>query len=374
MTATRRLTPDQARAWLVGHLGLAAPVLPAGVEGVRAALAALRCIQLDPLDRLGTNADLVVMARVDGLRRGDVFRHTYPGHAFEHFAKERCLLPAEAFPAYRDQAAETPWWRHTDRMKRLPTGVVEAVLAEVSARGPVTAADLSDHGRVEPMEWSGWKGTAKAATMALEVLWTRCRVVVCGRTPAGRLYDVPERALPGHHAGAAPDAFARWGVRDRVEAAGLLPDAGGPWWSMLRDARLAGVADALLDEGEIERVEVEGSRRTYLAPTGFLDRRHPPPDDRMRILGPLDPLLWCRPLVRHIFDFAYVWEVYKPASQRRWGWYVVPLLHRGRLVGRFEGHVEAGEVVVDTLWVEDERRFDRAAFAAALERHGEGMR
>jgi uncharacterized protein YcaQ len=65
---------------------------------VRALVARLRCIQLDPRDPLGTNADLVALARVDGIAKGDVYRHLLPGYAFEHFAKERCLLPASAFP------------------------------------------------------------------------------------------------------------------------------------------------------------------------------------------------------------------------------------------------------------------------------------
>jgi uncharacterized protein len=65
---------------------------------VRALVARLRCIQLDPRDPLGTNADLVALARVDGIAKGDVYRPLLPGYAFEHFAKERCLLPASAFP------------------------------------------------------------------------------------------------------------------------------------------------------------------------------------------------------------------------------------------------------------------------------------
>ena len=83
---------------MVSHLGLARPVYPSGAEGVRAMLRHLRHVQLDPLDVIGTNADLVALARVEGLARGDVYRHLYPGHAFEHWAKERCLLPASAFP------------------------------------------------------------------------------------------------------------------------------------------------------------------------------------------------------------------------------------------------------------------------------------
>ena len=109
------LPADEARARLVSHLALAAPAYPSGAEGVRAMLRHLRHVQLDPLDVIGTNADLVALARVDGLARGDVYRHLYPGHAFEHWAKERCLLPASAFPYYREPPRETPWWRLATR-------------------------------------------------------------------------------------------------------------------------------------------------------------------------------------------------------------------------------------------------------------------
>jgi uncharacterized protein len=267
------LGPAEARAFLVGHHALRAPELPPGAAGVRALLARLRCIQLDPLDPLGTNADLVALARVEGLSKGDVYRHLLPGHAFEHFAKERCLLPASAFPWYRAElAVEAPWWSHGERVRRLPQGVVEKVLDEVRARGPVSADDLADHGRVEPIDWSGWRGTPRAAKMALEVLQTRCDVVVCGRGRRGKQYDVPERALPhvaleqahpaSRRAVERVEAFRRWAVLERVEAAGLLSLAGGATWSMLEAARRSGVPEALLAEGAVEEVQVAGSRRT----------------------------------------------------------------------------------------------------------------
>jgi len=100
--------------------------------------------------------------------------------------------------------------------------------------------------------------------------------------------------------------------------------------------------DQLVDEGVLEQIQIVGSRRTYLAPAGFLDRPRQRDDGRLRILGPLDPLLWDRKLVACIFGFEYIWEVYKPANLRRWGWYVCPLLHRGKLVGRLAGRVRDG--------------------------------
>ena len=71
--------------------------------------------------------------------RGDIYRHAYPGYAFEQFAKERCLLPASAFPHYRDAAAETQWWRLSERLRKLDPALIVAVLEEVRARGPLAA-------------------------------------------------------------------------------------------------------------------------------------------------------------------------------------------------------------------------------------------
>ncbi|WP_342376054.1 winged helix DNA-binding domain-containing protein [Myxococcus stipitatus] len=363
------LQPDEARRFLIGQHGLARPLHPPGARGARALLKALRCIQLDPLDVIGTNADLVALARVDGLTRGDVYRHLLPGHAFEHFAKERCLLPASAFPYYRDHAIQAPWWRQEERLKRIPESVLHAVLDEVTRKGPSSSRDLTDHGTVKPLDWSGWKSTARATAMALDVLWTRCQVVVCGRGPGGKLYDIPRRALPRMAEAAVKTPFQRWALLERVEAAGLLSRASGPHWSSLSDVRTAALPDALVAEGALEEVSVPGSPRRYLAPMGFREREFPEPDTRMRILGPLDPVLWDRGLVRVAFGFDYVWEVYKPAAQRQWGWYVCPLLHRGKLVGRLEARVREGELQVDNLWREKGAKLDDAALDEALARH-----
>ncbi|MBX2796871.1 MAG: winged helix DNA-binding domain-containing protein [Myxococcales bacterium] len=365
------LSAAEARHWLLQVHGLARP-LGRGRPAARALLAHRRCIQLDPLDPIGTNADLVALARIDQLRKGGVYEALLPGHAFEHFAKERCILPVEAFPHYRERAREVPWWRTTERMKRIDEALLDAVEAEIEARGPLTAHELSDQGRVDPLDWSGWKGTGKASTMALQVLWLRCRVVVCGRTPAGKRFDVPHRALPDHHDADPEGSFEHWALLDRVEAAGLLARAGGPQWGQLQHVRTS-LPEQLVEEGLLEQVLVEGSKRPYLAPAGFRDRPTTPLDDRMRILGPLDPVLWDRKLVKQAFGFEYVWEVYKPASQRRWGYYVTPLLHRGQLVGRMEGAVTDGELTVRSLWREPSAELDRDALHTALQRHARAL-
>lgn len=374
---TTRLTTRQARTYMVGQLGLRVKAKHCGLLGVRETLTRLRMIQLDPLDRVGTNADLVAMARVDGLKRGDVYDALLPGHAFEHYAKELCLLPATAFPFYRRQAQLTPWWRTPDRYREIPAEVVNEVFEEVLQRGATSTRELTDHGTVVPPDYGGWKVTGKLGTMVLRLLWLQCQLVVAGRRGKDKMYDTPARALaewgrvaeeekpPG------PDGqeFARWALLERVEAAGLLTVNAGPQWGMLRETRKSALVEQCVADGLVERVTIEGSKRQYLAPGGFQGRTFPRDDREMRILGPLDPLVWDRKLVAHIFGFEYLWEVYKPAAQRRWGYYVCPLLHRGELVARFEGRVTDGELVVDTVWKEAPNRFDEAAWQACVERH-----
>ncbi len=362
------LSADEARRWLVHTHGLAVDTHPEGVEGARSLLAARRCIQLDPLDAIGTNADLVALARVHGLRQGDIYSALLPGHAFEHFAKERCLLPASAWPHYRDQAVATPWWRTSERMRRLTPEVLDAVESEVRQRGPLPVSELTDRGRIEPLDWSGWKSTPFRHVLAVETLWVQCRVLVVGRGKRSKVVDVPERALPEVHDAPTTEPFTRWALRERVAAAGLLARATGPAWGQLGSVRTT-LPDQAMAEGWLEAVTVPGSRRPYLAPAGFRDIEWQRPDDRMRILGPLDPLLWDRKLVRQVWDFDYVWEVYKPAAKRRWGWYVCPLLHRGKLVGRLEAAVERGRIEVRNLWPEPGHALDRDALNDALARH-----
>ena len=369
MPTPRVISPEEARTYLLSQLGLRRMNSRRGLAGIRAVLESLRCIQLDPLDPMGTNADFVALARVDDIERGDVYRAALCGHGFEHFAKERCLLPASAFPFYREEAALNPWWRLSRKTRQVPPEVLDAIVAEIEERGPSTSAELGDRGKVIPNDWSGWKGTSSMTSMGLEILCNRCRVVVVERSGGLKRYDVPSRAMPEFAAKATTMPWGEWALMERVEAAGLLARATGPCWSMIEPVFKSSLPDTLVEQGRLEWVQVDGSRRTYLAPVGFQDRPQRRDDGQLRILGPLDPLLWNRKLVEQMFGFEYIWEVYKPAAKRRWGWYVCPLLHRGQLVGRLEGRVRDGGLVIDNLWPEDDRELDLDALDVALERH-----
>lgn len=337
------LLPEEARRYLLYATHLHAPQTEAS-----ALLATLGCIQLDPLDRYGTSPELVAWARISGLQRGDLWGQL-AGRTFEHFAKERCLIHPRFFPYYRMQAVETPWWRNSERMKRLPESLITEVLAEVTERGPLRAEALEDRGATDPMDWSGWKSTGKRSTLALEVLWTRCEVVVAARDAQGRrLYDLPQRALPREALQKAQGSFAEEMLMERVRSAGLLSRSTGPHWSMLSAHRKDGTAERLIQAGQLVEVKVAG--RPYLALPAVLQAYPPIPATELRVLAPLDPLLWDRRLIKDCFDFDYVWEVYKPANQRRWGYYVCPLLWGEQLIGRLECKREESILKLLNVW------------------------
>jgi uncharacterized protein YcaQ len=258
------LSPASARRLLLHTTALTRPFSGGGAGAVEL-LEHLGCIQLDPIDRVSPNAELVAFARVPGLRRGEL-HGALAGVAFEHFAKERCLIHRRVFGHYRHRVVETSWWKREEWMKRVDEALLADVLAEVVERGPLTTDQLADRGKVEPLDWSGWKSTSSRSSVAVEVLWARCDLVVGTRDARGRrVYDVPGRAL-GAHADVRPEGDPGEALLlERVGSAGMLSTASGPAWSVLRDLRKDGTVARLVARGGLAVYGVEGTSRTWLA-------------------------------------------------------------------------------------------------------------
>lgn len=140
------------------------------------------------------------------------------------------------------------------RYRELSQDAIDAVFAEVEALGERTAAGLSARGELGESSNVVWKSTTRVTTMALRVLWTRCRLVVSGRTGTSKRYDTPERSLPRGSRGEGTKDFARWALLERVEAAGLLSMRAGPWWGTTGTARKSGLVQELVEAGQLTAV------------------------------------------------------------------------------------------------------------------------
>jgi uncharacterized protein YcaQ len=291
---------------------------------------------------------------------------------FEAYNKGLSILPVR----------ELPWYRLTwDRARRAHEGEifrdhgdhVAELLERIRRDGPISTTDLD---RSEAIAWY-WGPTGKSRAV-LEALAEAGILGIARRDGNRRFYDLAERLFP---AGLLDERVPEreqvlHRLLSRYRAHGLLggtgqaeiflgigrsetPDASPQRW------RASLLAD-LVERGELLPVAVEGERRTHHLITDELpllgqaerevaESREPGGEPaEVTFVAPLDPLAWDRSLLRTLFDFDYLWEVYVPAAKRRWGYYVLPLLYGDRLVGRIEPRVDrtAHAVRILGLWWE----------------------
>jgi uncharacterized protein YcaQ len=375
MSLTRTISRAVARRFLVVRHLLAPPrSLPGVEESVLAVVDRLGSLQFDPLEVAGRNHDLVLHARVGGYRRELTDRLLYERRQlFEAYNKGLSILPTR----------ELPWHRFTwDRARLLHEAEIFAVhgdhvtelLDRIRRDGPTSTADLE---RSEAIDWY-WGPTGKSRAV-LEALAEAGILGIARREGNRRHYDLAERLFPAGLLGeqVPPHEQLLHRLLSRYRAHGLLGATGQSEiflglgrGDVLHDGsprpRRRELLAELVDRGELVPVEVEGVRGARHVLTDELpllaqaereveEGRGPggePPG--VAFLAPLDPLAWDREALRWLFDFDYVWEVYVPAAKRRWGYYVLPLLHGDRLVGRIEPRLDraARAVRVLRLWWE----------------------
>ncbi|MGH8887034.1 MAG: winged helix-turn-helix domain-containing protein [Egibacteraceae bacterium] len=253
---------------------------------------------------------------------------------FEYWGHEASLLPLDAHPLLRWRMARAGHeaWGWMVRLAREQPAYVQAVLAEVGARGPIRASELPDD-RAGGGRW--WNRSA--AKHALEFLFWSGQVTAAERTASfERCYDLPERVLPKTVIDTPTPA------EDEAHRALLLRAAASLGLGTARDladyyrlpiplarARLA----ELVEDGALLPARVEGWREpAYLEPGA----RRPRAVNARALLAPFDPLIWERSRVERLFGVHYRIEAYVPASQRRYGYYVLPFLLGDRLCARVD--------------------------------------
>ncbi len=265
------------------------------------------------------------------------------------------------------------------RMRSEHTGQVDSLLAHVHSHGAVKAADFErgDGGGDGGGGWWGWKNEKRW----LEALFALGELMIARRENFQRVYDVRERVLANagangvavpHESDVSEDAMRREFTLGAVHALGVTQ---ARWINdyfrsgrKLKDADL----DALVEAGDLLRIEVEEWKNpAYVHPAhqALLDGAAA---GRLRathtsLLSPFDPVVWDRERATSMFGFDYRIECYTPAPKRKYGYYVLPILHRGRLVGRLDAkpHGADGVFEVTALYLEADV-VSTAALADAL--------
>jgi hypothetical protein len=326
-------------------------------------------VQLDSIATVERSHRIVLGCRIGSYPREAVSTLLARGRLIEYWGHEACLLPAEDWPLFRPtmEGGGRRWYGEVDRTH---PHLREHVLAEIRARGPLGSRHFD--GAASPGKMWGWK----PAKRMLELLWNHGELVVSGRQGFQRLYDLPERVVPREILATPtppePERLRELVVR-AVRARGVLTDQGvvEHWRLKGGAARIRDAVERLVADGVVERHAVEDGGRPVLVPAGAEPNR--PASSVAVLLSPFDNLLWDRPFARRVLRFDHLIEVFKPAPRRRYGYYVLPLLWRERIVGRADLKSDrgSGELVVRTFHLEDGVRPSNAlddAFERALER------
>ena len=375
------LTKTQARQFILAKQGLLGSYRFFGKEGAYDYIRQAGCIQYDPVDVCGKNAELTLQSRVKGFQKTMLEELLYRDRLLVDYAdKELSIWPARDWPYFapfrersRIHGASFPGFAELER----------EALSYIRSNGPVSSDTLPIDGEIfwhSSMHWSGnWHEKSKAARSVLEQLYTDGALVIHHKNGSRKFYDLAERCLdPSLLAAPSPcedeEALLCWRVLRRIGALGLLWNKNSPAFlgiPVKADQRRE-VFSALEASGTILPIRVEGIKTLFYYRSeddplmqdvlaGRVDRK-----PRLEFLAPLDPLLWDKAMIAALWDFRYSWEIYTPADRRKYGYYTLPILWGERFIGRIEAAADhKGRTLrVKNLWFEPGIRPTRKMQAA----------
>ncbi len=316
----------------------------------------LGTVQYDPLNPVGRNADLVFQARIPGYQVDDWQKAAYTDRIlYDAWDKQACLVPVSDWPM-RALIREKLRPYHDREILQADAEGAAKILATIDEQGPLSSLEFEDRTRFG--EQGSWYGSTRTKRI-LRSLWACGELVTHHRKGGRHYYERPQRVIPAQHFETPPlldeAAYYRWIIMRRYQATGILrPTAEAAIWSACAEASKRKLALAqLVEAGLLTRLQIGESAGTYYVHTGALKLLDEPlSNPRMIFLGPLDSLLWDRKSLLHIFDFDYIWEVYKPAEQRKWGYYVLPVFYSDRFIARVDSRLEKGVWTLSRWWWE----------------------
>ncbi|MCH0543071.1 YcaQ family DNA glycosylase [Streptomyces sp. MUM 203J] len=334
------LSADEARRIVLRSQGfLGAPDRRAGVRGI---LRRLGAVQLDTISVLARSHELVPYARLGAVGRRTVdTAYWTEGHAFEYWSHAACILPIEEWPhfAFRRRAyRRRPQWAHD-----LPEGAYDTVIGQLRERGPLTATEMGGAKNGGPWwDWSASKVAVERALMNGEVVCTE-------RRGWKRVYDLAERAVPAEllHDELDDAECLRRLVRLAGQALGVGTRADIADYHRLKGEQF----DAVVAESGLVPVRVQGWEKPAWADPEALASA-PLGRHRTTLLSPFDSLIWERARTERIFGFTHRLEAYVPKPKRVHGYFAMPLLAGGKLLGRVDPAREGTTLVAKQVSLE----------------------
>ena len=345
------ITKKQAKRFILAKQGLIGSYRFIGKSGVYEYIRQAGCIQYDPVDVCGKNAELTLQSRVKGFSKSILKELLYEDRKLVDYAdKELSIWPVEDWPyfsSYRDRSLKLG--KTFEGLETLEDKAVQYI----TDNGPVSSDTLPIEGEIfwhSSMHWSGnWQKKSQAARSVLEQLYTDGVLVIHHKKGSRKYYDLAKRYIPdsvlnSENPCKSEEEFTAWRVLRRIGAVGLLWDKNSTAFLGIdiNAEKRKKVLEGLVSQGKISPITVQGIKQTfyYLSDDDPLmksivdERADLKP--RMSFIAPLDPLMWDKSLILALWDFQYSWEIYTPAVKRKYGYYTLPILFGDCFVGRIE--------------------------------------
>ena len=363
------ITKQQATQFILAKQGLIGSYRFVGKAGAYEYIRQAGCIQFDPVDVCGKNAELTLQSRVKGFKKTMLWELLYEDRKLvDYVDKELSIWPTQDWPyfaSFRERSLQM-----SDTFEGLQE-LKEEAESFIREHGPVCSDTLPIEGEIywhSSMHWSGnWHKKSQAARSVLEQLYTDGELIIHHKKGSRKYYDLAEKYLPATLLKADNPCkdeldFISWRVLRRIGAVGLLWDKSSTAFlgiDLKADLRKRVLSDLSADK-KIGSVMVEGIKVPFYYRiedealmqeilSGTVDLK-----PRMAFIAPLDPLMWDKALILALWDFRYSWEIYTPAVKRKYGYYTLPIIYGDRFVGRIEAVPDRKEGILQIkgLWWE----------------------
>jgi len=379
---------DIARRFILGKQGLWPGRRWRGIKGTEQAMRAMEYLQLDPLQIVARTQDIKLHSRVLDYKPGIWEGLAYQKRKFFDWGGWLAVRPMDELPhwrvvMHRERTGEQKWSR-MPRMAREHADAIAEMRTLLRERGTLRNRDFEMATRTRTQSYRGRKDSA----LALYYLWITGEVMTHHRENFERVYALTEAVAPAHLIRESDETESdRFLIKKEISFSGLSrPNRALD--SFLRylpsGKAYKQITEALLADGEIMEVQVEGWKGVHYAlssdarllrdlSAGRIPKTWTPLEttttEEVVFLGPFDQTV-ARGRAKVVFGFDYVLEIYKPAHQRKFGYYTLPILWGDQFVGRFDSKLDrtTNTFVILGLWLEDKALGKNEAFAEALAR------
>ena len=318
------------------------------------AIGRMGVLQIDTISVVARSPYLVLWSRLGDYDPAWLDEHLAEGALFEYWAHEACLVPIADYGLLRHRMLDPAamGWKYSVTWMRDKAEAVAAVLAHIRANGPTRSADFE---RTDGQAGGWWEW--KSEKRSLEVLFTSGALMIARRQNFHRVYDLAERVHPTWHDSQMPamDDTRRQLALKAVRAMGVCKGAWIADYYRTRAPRID--PEQLVATGELLRASVQGwDEPVYIHPDHSLLAERAAAGalapSVTTLISPFDPIVWDRRRALELFGFDYRLECYTPAAKRRYGYFTLPILRRGALVGRVDAKAHRRDAVFEVKALE----------------------